>query len=395
MCGKCDGAMRYDESTNTIYYRKNGQWIPLPVDALPDQTIPAPDPNNPTPNSSDNACYKANGIWNYISRAFDVLTFYANASTFADDNYYDFQRHAADVDADNAKLFKFFIDWTDGILTEGIHPDTMLHWESNLSFIRQDFICLAQNAFSKGDRLTNDDYATMLEIADDLDTGNNQLNDLLYDVVKVVERKAYDLAAYNAVQAQIGTCNCGNTGNTLPDEEADWVHVFDFTTNSNLGFTPYPRGIEAGNMTAPTPSADGLRATVTDYSSSPVVRRGVYVHKALIGGDSTTRIISVQAEYGGVVDSTESNVPVGERGLQVAFTEAGGTHLEAQGGNGGVNIPSGSSLLAYSPYLRVAAGNYLKVYFQVGQRNTSDTSVDGDGYLRKLTVKGKGTNPFA
>lgn len=390
MCGKCDGAMRYDESTNTIYYRKNGQWTPLPGDALPDDSIPTLDPDESP--VAGNVCWKALAVWGVLERTGDVVLNEAVGSSWAIGALNGVENNYAGVDVKSIELWNLYIRMFSTL--SGSEIDALkATWESEKAFLKEAFVCAMLNKMSNQGILTDD------EITQVRDFDWNQTDDFqafLEDLGDVPASTWLKQQARIFVQDAKGVCNCaGLSINPGGDQIGDWAHVFDFTTNSALGFTPYPRQIEAGNMTAPTPSADGLRATVTDYSGSPVVRRGVYVRKALIGGDNTTRIISAQAEYGGVVDSTESNVPVGERGLQVAFTAADGTHLEAQGGNGGVTIPSGSSLFGYSDNLRVAAGNYLKVYFQVGQRNTSDTSVDGDGYLRKLTIKGKGTNPFA
>jgi hypothetical protein len=237
--------MRYDETTNTVYYRKGCDWKVLPVGAqigggtggtggVPiggGSPVPPSDPD--APETTDNACFKANGAWtaieNFIEATFPIIDDYFNAIPILGPttSYIKFQRTHPEIDEDNANTLAYFVlatgmgvDGIRGVLGSG---GVINHWNEHRDSIRDDFICAMQDKFDKTDRLSDKDYKAVNDYefqvpSSPLSFTQANLKTLLAGAVNSLEKAYFQKLAYAAVTTQIGTCNCSGASPTNPDD---------------------------------------------------------------------------------------------------------------------------------------------------------------------------------
>lgn len=394
-CSKCsENGVRFCNG-RLEYKAADGTWQPVPASTITDVNAPVETPGElPT---SGNVCWKALGVWSVLEKTGDAILNESAGSGTTFGAYNGLQNNYAGLNFDNLQLFQLltylFTDLSDAEI-----EDLQTEWQTQKVFLQQTFICGMLNAMGNSGVLTDAEIGKVR----DFDWGfDGALQDFLEQLGDVPESLWLKQQARISVQDGKGVCECeGISINPGGNQEIEWEQHFAFAAASEaFGFTGYSTA--CGTHPNPTDSFSGLQAKVSSHAitCSTAVRRGLYIQKALVDGDNTTRILNAEARWAGVTDSTESNVVEGKRGLWIAFNEGaayGLPDLESHGGHGIVGLGSGSRQFSYSDNLRVVAGNVIKVYFQIGQRNDGSVeTVNGDGYLTDLFIRGKGTNPFA
>jgi len=224
MCCKCNGSVRYNETTGQLEYKSNGEWKTVPDAGFPDATENPPDVP-PTPPivepSNDVSCQKAMGVWQVISDFAIALMDEGNYG-FIPTAMHHFNSNYPSLDEDNWQLYKFI--WNRE------YQDFSAAWDSNKSQLSRDFICDMANRFDKNPRLSDTELAQVLDY--DFDSDSGSLDGFLTDVLGVPEKAYYKRVAAQFADGAIGDCPCGGldpfTEPTTPDG-ALWVCKLNFT----------------------------------------------------------------------------------------------------------------------------------------------------------------------
>lgn len=211
MCLKCKHRVYYDPTANALYYMgDNCDKIPLPAGALAggvpiggggSPSLP-PDDQLPTDPTSTIACQKATGVWQVIEDFADALiaSFEGLSLTPLNSTRKFFTDYGSNLKAQNWRVLEFISNhFTDD-------PDIGEAWEEHKETTKADFICAAQDAFSKFPLLSDADYEWLF--AYDFDSPSALLDDFLTDVLEVPENAAWSESSTYHVFAQVGTCSC-------------------------------------------------------------------------------------------------------------------------------------------------------------------------------------------
>lgn len=388
MCNKCDGAMRYDEQTNMIYYRKNGQWLPVPPEALLDPDPPAPG-DNETP-TVNNACWKANGVWAAIELTADHLIEAMQEGGFILGSYSYFQSESSEVDADNAQV----MDLLNAL--QYATDDIAAAWNAQKIDLRDNFLCSILSEFDNSTVLRDADIDKIRDF-EWLATGI--LNDFMEQVDDIPESRWLKVMARNYAIDASTSCPCNNLGvPPAPDLPSDWEYEVVWEGESALlgwdtGAPAHPTDEE---YESPDLLATGLGASVTLLVDNPpnTARRAVVIHRS-ISPDETTLLKSVELFWSDVSAATPNDGSP-QRLLNVRFFDEPGADGNMEGSaNFSFNEGPGYKKIEFANF---ALGEYVsaRIFFQVAQHSGSGiTTVSGGGVLQSAKFRGSGTNPFA
>lgn len=224
MCGSCCVKdLRYQDGK--LQMLKGNSWSDVPGE--PASTLPPslPPTSEETPPTQTIACYKANGVWEVMKAFTDALILSVTGANLTPLHpYQSFQNeYGVGLKADNFKLWEFMADhFTDD-------PDVGVAWGEHEETIKADFICAAQDAFSKFPILTDDDYDWIA--AYDFDSPSAVLDDFMTAMLSVPETAAWAEAAGYHVFSMIGECNCTGDSPFVPDDgtsepDAGCIKVF-------------------------------------------------------------------------------------------------------------------------------------------------------------------------
>lgn len=334
-----------------------------------DTPVDVPDPDEGEPPASDNACYKANGVWNVISDFADTLiqVLANNSNPLA--AYQEFQSAYAGLDEDNWQLWSFLNDhWGD---------DVGNAWTANKSALKNDFICTMANRFDKTPRLSDAELSYIKVY--DFDSTSGSLDGFLTDVLKVPEAAYYKRVAAMYAETELGDCPCGVL---IPPPAADynWAKVLDFVIND---FSP--------EIVSIISEPEGLQGSYVPGNGY----RDVFTSKANGGW----RRLRINIAMGAIRDITS---------IDLHYDFVRGTLSEATPGsplsNINLNLFSGGSVLRFTntPSSGVFRWEGLlqnSSDFQVnctcGYIETANDPVDPGGEVRyaKIIVRGLGTVP--
>lgn len=211
MCN-CSGVVKYDPCTGKLSYKNEaGATVELPVSQLTaKEGIPtAPDDEVPV---SDNACYKANGVWLLIEKTYEAFTDVTAEANILGSlyTYPEFQLNHPEIDEDNDNLMVALTAYA-----SGIDPGAIGVWNDGKDAFRGEFVCQMQFKFSKSSILTDADldFVKNYEFA----TGDAVLDDVLEKVISIPESKQFKQYANNGVKAQAGNCDCNADHATDPN----------------------------------------------------------------------------------------------------------------------------------------------------------------------------------
>ena len=191
---------------------KGNAWSDVPGSpstSLPPNLPPVDEEAEPTQSI---ACYKANGVWEVLKAFTDALVLSITGTNLTPLHpYQSFQNeYGIGLKADNFKLWEFMAEhYTDD-------PDVVTDWVEHEEAVKADFICLAQDAFSKFPLLSDDDYEWLA--AYDFDSPSAVLDDFMTSALSVPEIAAWAEAASFHVFSQVGECDCAGSEPVPPPQ---------------------------------------------------------------------------------------------------------------------------------------------------------------------------------
>jgi len=374
----CDGKLQYRN--------ENGDWLDIPSTAITDADAPQTPPPGEVP-SANFACWKANGLWAAIEQTATLLIECITGSSTTISAYNQFQSQSAGIDADNAQL----LDAIQYTLADA--EAISAAFNAQKIDIKQNFICTMIGLLSNTSVLTDAEVEKVRNF-EWLTTGS--LNTFMEQLDDIPESRWLKVLARNYATSQTGTCNCGATGSISEPEDTDWIAEFNFASAA-LGWTLGHTDINGDVLAPPTVTADGLRCVnvLKLFPSPNVVLRAAFLSWNFTGQTGNT-LKQVTMYTKGVAASSESN-PAPNRAASVHINaEANGLGelLDYVYINSGISVGDNAYQFNFNNAPLEVNGSFL-IYVQVGGRFGDEfTTVNGDGYIQKLILRGAGANPF-